>query len=972
MADLDADPLGPPLTTPHTSPSLQSAVDEATRVQPPDLNLAQSHQPSSRDDARHRSTVGARVLSDNEFPPPPGWPEYIAPITDAEPSDAATLAKTEAPMQANALPRDNQREDAVTALQPRPATAAENSAAASIPEPRPEMEDTEPTSLALVTDVIGIPTYNRTLRSQWSTLEQRVYDRVHQSHSRTKSPHSAHKSRAAFAAAGQIWALGEPEVKRRLEASEVGCLAGRAELLKLAKLPEINTERLTVNYTDNWLHAVDVAAREVLQHTLEQHETGGPSSGGQAKMRSPSAAPSTTKPLESPPTARSARRQNSAMKRSSAMVSFEALSLSASSNESSPRSGALSSNHKDENAAIASTESDNDEAEGLHLKTDRNPKESSGARKKKLKVREQPQLPVPAVSSTAEKIRTAVVTTATAAVRTVPPARTSLDPVSTSQAKPSPALRHQARTYDGLQKHISEIGKGGNGPDPTSHNALLLKVASALQQLAEEAQQIKTELETAVRRQKATDVENVALRSRVSKLEEQVRTTMAGVVMGVNPSPNPYSIEAIVGDGHCFFSGVEAGKGWPRGEAKARITQFLLAPDGLSNSELRDMGCCANSIPEDAIETTKHVYISKLLNPHYRGGELEAHLLAREQRGQLRIVFINTLPSPDPTKPIYPHRSFQVESGCPVEELILYWTRHGGTAQDAKPDHFDQVVERAKDGKVQRTWALNAKDADADAKALNRWQQARECCLQWDRQRSAKHTPALKTSVGASQSQAAAGGVSSSSMTYAAKAALGHNMPIATSSATTAVPPPENAWSKAPSRKSKQNKSSPRLVILNLPDEVSGDMIKSRAARHGLSFHNVTQTEVKANARPNSFRAVLHMKTDEQARELLQLHSAAEKVTGWSMRMYEPPMMRDQREATAPRDQALARQFFVAPAQSAVTLSAWSSRQLCYYSASEAECSRPLCGFVHKPGAHLRRRWHTDAPRAAAAAAQRE
>lgn len=252
------------------------------------------------------------------------------------------------------------------AVEPQAISAVETAAERTTEQPTEESQtstqrvdedtttDAYVESLALVTDVIAIPRFDRVCRLQWTALERRVFDGVHSSHALTTSPHSAHKSRTAFAAAGQIWSLGQKEVKRRLATGGDGCLASREELLVLAKLPEINTDGLTSNYNKNWMHIVDVATRVILLETLEPQKAIGLSIASPARTPGRSGMKVAVSQI-SPPPLRSARRKTPAVVRSA--VSFDTMALTDSSSENSPRS----SLGKDRPAEVAaSTDSEGD------------------------------------------------------------------------------------------------------------------------------------------------------------------------------------------------------------------------------------------------------------------------------------------------------------------------------------------------------------------------------------------------------------------------------------------------------------------------------------------------------------------------------------------------------------------------------------------------------------------------------------
>ena len=70
-----------------------------------------------------------------------------------------------------------------------------------------EQEQPVEESLPLVTDKISIPKFDLTKKSIWSKLELEVFEQIRASHSGTKDHTTAHKCRAAFAAAGQMLEL---------------------------------------------------------------------------------------------------------------------------------------------------------------------------------------------------------------------------------------------------------------------------------------------------------------------------------------------------------------------------------------------------------------------------------------------------------------------------------------------------------------------------------------------------------------------------------------------------------------------------------------------------------------------------------------------------------------------------------------------------------------------------------------------
>jgi hypothetical protein len=125
-------------------------------------------------------------------------------------------------------------------------------------------------SLPLVTHAvcIPVPAFDVESKEEWTALEKTIFNQVSRSHSSTKDNHSAHKCRTAFAAAGQL--LEEADIETRMATSlGQGNLTDCKEVLRLAKLPEVNLEKLQLNCNVKWMEVVEGAIRTVLEHFLQ-------------------------------------------------------------------------------------------------------------------------------------------------------------------------------------------------------------------------------------------------------------------------------------------------------------------------------------------------------------------------------------------------------------------------------------------------------------------------------------------------------------------------------------------------------------------------------------------------------------------------------------------------------------------------------------------------------------------------------
>jgi hypothetical protein len=972
MSDSFADQFGrragsPPayLTTPHVSPSLQSALDASLYPPPPVLALPESVQPTTS------TTI-------EKSPPPP--PSYegeettttatatatdTPPIVTTEQTHQLTVAPLEEfppppPLRADSAEHPDVADEQQHAPDGQYAERPDDALPATIAEggtttPSDDREQTAagttaaPISRALITDVIPIPRYDLTRRAEWTQLEKQVFTQIRGTHARATDPHTAHKSRTAFAAAGQM--LGLADIRERLaDTASMRSLTDQTELLLVARLPETNIDRLAFNHTPNWIKAVDDATRTVLGYYMRQptaestsaHATRSTATILQVatSAMTPKKSSAGTRAHTSPPTARATtNRQKQAPQWSKLMVSMDQFDSSDSTPSEDSRStsphGRLSGCPKSTAtqsaiepvetrlAAVSTTESERSStSEAEQPPMEGRTKETTLASSKSAPPKSRKASPAPSVPASRKEL---------AATTTLPV---------------PPALRLQVRTHEAVHAIITTIGKGCASMEIGNINAMLHRIASILQQVVDESNHCKAELESAVRL-------NTALATRVVKLEQQSIAHASAMAASLTPQqatpPATYAIEPVKGDGHCFFTGIETGQQWSRGDAKKRIIQFLFAENGPTDEEMSIL-YQAKGPQKGGVDITriKGAYITELLADGYHGGEVEAKLLVREQGGRLRIVILYTT-GPADGKPTPTHGSYQVDDIKPKEEVILYHTKHSGKADHPQPDHYDLVVERMQDGTSRRKWQLTETEASAttDSK-LPRWTQARLACVGWNRQRSphgptqpSKSAPDAKSKQGAAPiTQSAAGMV---------KAWAGSDQPAASTitasrgSGQTSAPFQTASGHKQKSRGNAP--ATPQLVILNIRPDVTEAQLRHDATENSFDISSVAEIEFRPNGtRGESKRAVLHMQTAAQAKNILKQYVALglSKAIGWEMQLYQPPAMRGGPRAPS-QDVQRAEKHLVAPSTAFIGF--------CDKGGTKAECSRgDACRYIHTPG----------------------
>lgn len=187
-------------------------------------------------------------------------------------------------------------------------------------------------------------------------------------------------------------------------------------------------------------------------------------------------------------------------------------------------------------------------------------------------------------------------------------------------------LRLQTRPHDALLKAISTVHQGCSSLDQESLNAILRSIASILQQGVDES----TETKAAMERLSQT---NAALTARVTQLEQLLAAASLGrattdtttgraaepqAPLAATPAPR-YTVEKVKGDGQCLFTSIEKAKGWKKGEAKARITRFLVSKAAPADIDLPSIVNGIDELQDVDIDSLRSEYIVQLLKPGLAG-----------------------------------------------------------------------------------------------------------------------------------------------------------------------------------------------------------------------------------------------------------------------------------------------------------------------------------------------------------------
>jgi hypothetical protein len=864
-------------------------------------------------------------------------------------------------------------------------------------------------SLPLVAQSIRIPApaFDVESREEWTALEKTIFDQVSGSHSCTKDNHSAHKCRTAFAAAGQL--VGEADIEERLATSlGMGNLTDRKELLRLAKLPEINLEKLQLNCNVKWMEVVEEATRTILAHFLQlepEAKTKRRVAGSPAAPRDQEAlhrrsadhgiADAARDPtpknqsvlltrhdvvnLSTPPPAREAATKRSARApHREQMVNMNMYDLSSStsgdessSSDSSPidrktRSRSAHPSPLSQAATIASTESDSSSPESEREQTRLIIKRKAKPQQGPSQANDGPPAG-PTVAVLQGGARTKSTPTPSRAVR--------------GAAVTSP-LRQQTRPHEALLKTISTIHQGCSQLDPESLNAILRSVASILQQSVDESVETKATMER-------LSQTNITLTARVTQLEQLLtaaiadrattgttasRATESQAVSTAAPVSR-YTVEKVKGDGECLFTSIEKAKGWKKGEAKARIIRFLMSKAAPADIELPSIVGGIDELQNIALGSLRSEYFAQLSMPGYHGGEAEATFLTMEQQGNLRIVFLQTTGKGE-------QKVYQQIGKAPQEEVILYHSTCNYADSDARPNHFDLVCEVVPGGSPRYVWSLTVEEAAATTESvIPRWTYARMACEERNRQKqrpqaATTHAPAA---VGNSAVPQATGRPS-----YAGKAAAGQASLMASSSRGHTKAPvaqfaqPVSNQSKGPQpsqasgsvdkvdwctksrgqRGKQQTKSmQPWIVITNLRAGTTKEQFEQAAAARQIDL-STARVETLYNAGRRSSRAVLHLSSKSEAVILERTLRGLAPEQGseeWNVEIYKDPGARGPPggyQSAAPQAKKLGQQLVSAPAQ-LKQAKGWY-RGLCTLAPTQVDCRRGTgCPFFHNPGKHV-------------------
>ena len=946
-----ADPLGlpcqpPRLSTPHLSPSTQLAVDAATTDRPPHLNLASPDEPTTRstepekgpaedvaaeaagsaEDSSHRK--GDSHESSNKDATEPAAEEKddrTAAMAEAEctaeATGAAAAGNTLATPPTAVAPHSSMQEDAgATTTQP-------NGTAAGLALHYPS--------------ALGVPAYDLAGREQWSPLAQEIFKLIHSARGGPKEEHSAHKCRTAFALAREVWTSGPAEVQRRLELGGKGCLAEDHEVNRLSRLPHVNTAALNSNPTAKRRQRIDEAARCILEAALAEDATeksrdAENTQGSKAKVdnRSSSAKPnlgnhhrpqaSPTRgskaqnlrtPVKSPPYPRVQRTAPASLsptkrgrrrifpiqsKRNDGTVEYDEISDASSEDENGPNAtepakrqalGTRKTAAVAANPATISTDSEGDSA--AETSGPERPINTSG-----LKDAVGPTVPQTTPAPAARTTTSAVVVAEEGELSKEPraTAQTSMGPASPDRG--GAPQRRQAAPYAVLQKQITALGQGPMSDDLAAQRRHWNKTAALLQQLLDENHQVKVELEQFKR---LYEQEKKASNRRIGELDTKQSAAARSLTQAIEDvrAPNPFHVRPIKGDGHCFFTSVEQAKGWSRGDAKTRIIEYLLSVKGPTEGDLLQLGLTSpeKGLNDSVPASLKGHYITSLMKPDYRGGLVEAHLLVAEQEGRLRIVLIRTAKAPPArSSPTWSFMPVQRQETAASEEVLLYWNKHNGAAEEAIPDHFDLIVGKEEmQQREQTVWKLSPAEATAsEDQPFSRWRLAKEACRMWKQQQqlpaalSSPPMPARSTGSAVAAGPAPQATTQDPLVKSYAGAAATHS-----DTASRVQKPADPEWEQACS--SRKNAAKPRVVILGVQEQdMSQTRFRALAAKCKIDLTKVRRVEIQPNDRPaGTNRAILYIDKESDAAAFVQdgTQRAAfvHRQTRWRIRKYQTP-----------------------------------------------------------------------------------
>ena len=792
-------------------------------------------------------------------------------------------------------------------------------------------------------NALRVPAYDLADRDQWHILAQEIFKLIHSARGGPKEEHSTHKCRTAFALAHQVWTLGGPaEVQRRLELGGKGCLAEDHEVNRLSRLPHVNTAALNSNPTAKRRERIDEAARCILEAALAEEATeksrdaesaqgskakvssakpnlgdhrtqASPTRGSRAhNLRTPVKSPphprvQRTAPVSLSPTKRGRRRIFPIQsKRNDGTVEYDEISDASSEDENGPNATEPAKRQAPgtrktsavANPATISTDSEGDSA--AETPDPERPTNTPG-----LKAAVGPTVPQTTLATAAS--------TTTSAVVVAEEGELSKEPRATAQTSVGPASpdrggapqRRRAAPYAVLQKQITALGQGPLSDDHAAQRRHWNQAAALLQQLLEENHQVKVELEQFKR---LYEQEKKTSNQRIGELDTKLSAAARSLTQAMEDvrAPNPFHVRPIKGDGHCFFTSVEQAKGWSRGDAKTRIIEYMLSAKGPTDEDLRLLGLKLPEPTGNAPASLKGHYIALLMNPGYRGGQIDAHLLVAEQKGRLRIVLISTVKAP-PTQPspVWSFMPIQRQDTAASEEILLYWNKHNGAAEEPIPDHFDLIVgKEEKEQREQTVWKLSPAEAAAsEDQPLSRWRLAKEACRIWKQQQQLPAAPSPAPLPARSTGSAGAAGPAPQATTqdalvksYAGAAAT-HS-----GTASRVQKPATPEWEQPLS--SKKNAAKPRVIILGLQErDMSQTRFRALAAKGKIDLTKVRRVEIQPSNRPaGTHRAVLYIDNESDAAALVQdaTQRAAfvHRRTRWGIRKYQAP--RSAPRTTAP------------------------------------------------------------------------
>jgi hypothetical protein len=746
-----------------------------------------------------------------------------------------------------------------------------------------------------VTDVIAIPSVNPASpddRSDWDPLAEQVYSAIQRAHACNKPYGSCVKTRLAFAAAGQIWALGKEEVARRL--SGVIDIADVDELKRLDKLRRINPERTAAEWTASRIAQINDAIRTILLAT-QASET--------AKRRALTIAAAKATPSRALPLKLAAvdLTEDADLRHPEIPIDSAKADMTHVPRQSQRQSRSASKGDGTHVYEELDLDADSEEEPAAEAPLGEAPQDDQTSTKDCTAPVRTPQLTPPRARDAGKLDGTAG------------PGSRPLASRPASAKKDGGAVRFDMVSPAALRAMITTMAKQEtvSGKDCAYLLRQVMDVAETTNRRSEgQAEQLRTLL-----------IQVGKLRSQVDDQATTIKNLSAKPVnTPAAQEPRPAlacRISPTLGDGYCMFGSVEKSKLWAIGKAKALIAKVAVKMT-VEDRHLAEMG--------DGSEEAFDTYLEKMLVREYHGGQSELCVLARALKGDTRFVVINTHPESSWAvgSKIRPYYVADVEGVQPTREVLLYRNVSGyphdlkGGENDGYIFHYDLVAPAITTAGAMLEFEIPQGQTTEEAE--QRWRAAQAECRKWKESLQAPTRPTAGKSGPPAGTPASSPPTKSSTHGQQLTGSWASNLaggklagPPARSPGPAGSPQQlkqgkdaqAEGWQGGPKRHfGQQNRSTlhhPKslgVVIFRLREEGSSpEQILQHAKRMAISLGAVqaSDIEIKRNlSANNSFRAVVRVRTQEAVDHIIEQGRAAwqQGHSHWTMEPYHAPLER--------------------------------------------------------------------------------